>query len=90
MIESRCPTARTNRYPLLRALVHAALATVMAAWSMSCRSRSSGTSAGTPWDVTKARGQTKVVDFTTDEGTWMSVDISADGQWVVFDLLANV
>lgn len=42
------------------------------------------------WDVTLARGETRTVDFTTDVGTWMSVDASPDGQWIAFDLLGNV
>jgi len=44
----------------------------------------------TSWDVTKARGQTREIDFTTSEGTWMSSHVSPDGRWVVFDLLAHV
>ena len=42
------------------------------------------------WDVTQARGETRDIDFTTEEGTWMSVDASPDGNWVVFDLLGHV
>lgn len=42
------------------------------------------------WDVTQARGDTRTVDFTTDEGTWLSVDVSPDGTWMVFDLLGHV
>ena len=42
------------------------------------------------WDVTAPRGETREIDFTTSEGTWMSVDLSADGEWVVFDLLGHV
>ncbi len=42
------------------------------------------------WDVTLARGETREIDFETDEGTWMSMDVSPDGQWVVFDMLAHV
>jgi Tol biopolymer transport system component len=42
------------------------------------------------WDVTLARGQTREIAFTTDEGTWMSVDVSPDGQWLVFDLLGHI
>ena len=42
------------------------------------------------WDVTLARGEVREIDFETDEGTWMSVDISSDGRWIVFDLLAHV
>ena len=42
------------------------------------------------WDTTLPRGKTREIDFTTCEGTWMSVDLSPDGQWVVFDLLGHV
>lgn len=42
------------------------------------------------WDVTEARGSTYEIDFTTDEGTWMSLDVSPDGRWLVFDLLGHV
>ena len=42
------------------------------------------------WDVTQARGKTREIDFTTSEGTWMSVDISPDGSWIVFDLLGHI
>ena len=42
------------------------------------------------WDVTETRGETRQIDFTTDEGTWLSVDVSPDGSWMVFDLLGHV
>jgi Tol biopolymer transport system component len=42
------------------------------------------------WDVTAPRGATRHIDFTTGQGTWMSVDVSADGRWVLFDLLGHV
>ena len=42
------------------------------------------------WDVTQPRGQTREIDFMTDEGTYMSVDLSPDGQWLVFDLLGQI
>lgn len=42
------------------------------------------------WDTTLARGDTREISFTTEEGTFMSVDVSPDGQWLVFDLLAHV
>jgi len=35
-------------------------------------------------------GQTREIDFETDVGTWMSLDVSPDGQWIVFDLLGHV
>ena len=42
------------------------------------------------WDVTRARGPVREVSFTTDEGTWLSVDVSPDGSWMVFDLLGHI
>ncbi len=42
------------------------------------------------WDVTQARGETREIDFVTREGTKMSVDISPDGEWIAFDLLAHI
>src|SRR4029450_13744636 len=32
----------------------------------------------------------KKIEFTTDEGTWMSLDVSADGKTIVFDLLGDI
>ena len=46
--------------------------------------------ASSTWDVTAARGKTRDIDFDIQEGTWMSMDISADGRWIVFDLLAQI
>src|SRR5215467_12932500 len=43
-----------------------------------------------PWDVTKARGKTREIDFDTSQGTWMSVSLSPNGKYVVFDLLAHI
>ncbi len=42
------------------------------------------------WDVTAPRGETREIDFTTSEGTWMSVDIEPGGSWLVFDLLGHI
>ena len=42
------------------------------------------------WDATLARGATREIAFDTSEGTWMSVDISPDSKWIVFDLLAHI
>lgn len=35
-------------------------------------------------------GRTRVIDFTTDEGTGMSVAVSPDGTWLAFDLLGQI
>lgn len=42
------------------------------------------------WDVTKPRGETKNIEFTTEEGTWMSIDVSPNGEWLVFDLVGHI
>lgn len=42
------------------------------------------------WDTTKARGQTRDIDFDTSEGTWMALSLSPDGQWITFDLLGHI
>ena len=42
------------------------------------------------WDVSNPEGPFKEVSFTTNEGTWMNVDISPDGKEIVFDLLGDI
>jgi Tol biopolymer transport system component len=44
----------------------------------------------TAWDTTKARGQTRDIDFDTNEGTWMALSLSPDGKWITFDLLGHI
>lgn len=45
---------------------------------------------GTPWDVSAPHAPTKTVRFTTDEGTWMDVDVSPDGRTLAFSLLGDL
>ncbi|WP_428263183.1 amidohydrolase family protein [Haliangium sp.] len=42
------------------------------------------------WDVNSPPGPTAEVNIDTDEGTWMSLDVSPDGREVVFDLLGDL
>jgi Tol biopolymer transport system component/imidazolonepropionase-like amidohydrolase len=42
------------------------------------------------WDVSAIHGPADTVRFDTDEGTWMNLDVSPDGQWIVFDLLGDI
>src|SRR5580658_8937430 len=32
---------------------------------------------------------TRKIEFTTDEGTWLSLDVSPDGKTIVFELLGD-
>lgn len=41
-------------------------------------------------DVRNPAGNYKEVTFSTNEGTWMSLDVSPDGQTIVFDLLGDI
>ena len=42
------------------------------------------------WDVDQSLGPSTQLSFETDVGTWMNVDVSADGQSLVFDLLGDL
>lgn len=43
-----------------------------------------------PWKIEAAHGPTKTVAFTTDEGTWLSLDVHPDGSRIVFSLLGDL
>ncbi|KAF0249457.1 MAG: amidohydrolase, partial [bacterium] len=42
------------------------------------------------WQVEGDHGPSTVVEFDSDEGTWMNLDLSPDGNQVVFDLLGDL
>lgn len=44
------------------------------------------------WDVANPPGDWNINthSFTTDEGTWMNLDVSPDGQTIVFDMLGDI
>ncbi|MBK9742307.1 MAG: PD40 domain-containing protein [Saprospiraceae bacterium] len=42
------------------------------------------------WDVNNPPGNFKEVSFTTNEGTWMNVDVSPDGSMIAFDMLGDI
>lgn len=58
--------------------------------SLGCRPAGSDAGPAVPGGLLPPQGTTRVIDFTTDEGTWMSVDVTPEGQWIVFDLLAQI
>ncbi len=41
-------------------------------------------------DINHPRADARTIAFDTDEGTWMSVDISPDGKSLAFDLLGDI
>src|ERR1700753_1358864 len=41
-------------------------------------------------DINSPRADARHVSFEATEGTWMSVDVSPDGQTLVFDLLGDI
>lgn len=42
------------------------------------------------WDVANPPGPFDTAAIDTDEGTWMSLDVSPDGKTIVFDLLGDI
>jgi Tol biopolymer transport system component len=44
----------------------------------------------TEWDIADTGQPGQSVEFALSEGTWMSVDVSPDGQTLLFDLLGDV
>ncbi len=42
------------------------------------------------WDVSAEHGPGSIAQFTVSEGTWMNLDVSPDGQTIVFDLLGDL
>ena len=42
------------------------------------------------WDVANPKGTFKEVNFTTNEGTWLNLDVSPDGKNIVFDMLGDI
>jgi Tol biopolymer transport system component len=42
------------------------------------------------WSIDQPKGPARSVAFTTDEGTWLHVDVHPDGQRLVFSLLGDL
>lgn len=72
----------------LGALLAAACTSASAETGASDTSQSQGVGASIPFMTPK--GAPRTIDFKTDEGTLMSVDVSPDGKWILFDLLGEV
>src|SRR5438132_2326816 len=74
--------------------LHVQLAAVLAcavAASLAVRTQDRPDQAGdrpAPAGLVLDTGET--IEFTTDEGTWMSLDVSPDGRTLAFDLLGDI
>lgn len=42
------------------------------------------------WDISNPKGNISEVEITTNEGTWMGLDVSPDGKIIVFDMLGDI
>jgi len=42
------------------------------------------------WDVTNPPGEKRPIKIDVTEGTWMSLDVSPDGQTIAFDMLGDI
>lgn len=42
------------------------------------------------WNVAAPPGESRSIDIDVREGTWMSLDVSPDGERIVFDLLGDI
>lgn len=42
------------------------------------------------WDVSQPEGEFKTIDISVNSGTWMNVDVSPNGDYIVFDLLGDI
>ncbi len=46
--------------------------------------------ADAPWKVEEAHGPTHTVSFTTEEATWLALDVSPSGNEIVFSLMGDL
>src|SRR5688500_15424655 len=51
---------------------------------------SSSVRAQTPTSTTLPLKPARTIEFTTDEGTWISIDVSPDGRTILFDMLGDI
>ena len=66
--------------------------TLLAALTLAASPAVAADAPGAPkWDVSAPPGMTtRQVPIDVDQGTWMNVDVSPDGQSIAFDLLGDV
>jgi Tol biopolymer transport system component len=81
--------ARTIRVTLIRLLkTRIKTSTYLSLFVAGCVTAQTADVAKQPTELSLK--PTRTIDFTVDEGTWMSVDVSPDGKTVLFDLLGHL
>ena len=73
---------------LSRPLILAACITLLVAAVAAPQGRGRGGGRGRGADLPLEAART--ISFTTDEGTWMSLDVDPDGESIVFELLGDI
>jgi len=68
-----------------------ALASISALISATPATKTSKNNDDTPtWDVNNPPGKKRQININVTEGTWMSLDVSPDGNTLAFDLLGDI
>ncbi len=70
--------------------VRMVLACVLGAATVSAAPKEPAPKKDPAEDINTPRADARKVTFTVGEGTWMSVDVSPDGQTLAFDLLGDI
>src|SRR5205809_7425009 len=63
---------------------------VAAVWAVHSQDRQEPAGDRPPAPTTLILDKAETIEFTTDEGTWMSLDVSPDGKTIAFDLLGDI
>ena len=62
----------------------------VALWPASLTSTPAAVAQEQEWSIEDPGGPTTLLEYTATEGTWLSVDVSPDGQRLAFDLLGHI
>jgi Tol biopolymer transport system component/imidazolonepropionase-like amidohydrolase len=70
--------------------VAGAAVVVAASWAVHTQDRQDSASDKPAAPAALILEKAETIEFTTDEGTWMSLDVSPDGKTIAFDLLGDL